>query len=134
MFCLLVFFFNDPATTEIYTYVHTLSLHDSRPIFLIPTEIAPQQGGPVFPRCLRLQIVWITGTNAPCYQGQCISFIPALRPQQRGLHGNLGDDDLLPKLFDKGTRCLRSDEHTSELQSLMRISYAVFCLQKKKTH
>src|SRR3546814_3820284 len=27
----------------------------------------------------------------------------------------------------------RSEEHTSELQSLMRISYAVFCLQKNKT-
>src|SRR3546814_3136937 len=32
----------------------------------------------------------------------------------------------------KGMR-LRSEEHTSELQSLMRISYAVFCLKKKKT-
>src|SRR3546814_4351258 len=30
-------------------------------------------------------------------------------------------------------RC-RSEEHTSELQSLMRISYAVFCLKKKKTN
>src|SRR3546814_5320321 len=30
-------------------------------------------------------------------------------------------------------RKCRSEEHTSELQSLMRISYAVFCLQKKKT-
>src|SRR3546814_3727572 len=29
-------------------------------------------------------------------------------------------------------RCRRSEEHTSELQSLMRISYAVFCLKKKK--
>src|SRR3546814_7081650 len=29
---------------------------------------------------------------------------------------------------------LRSEEHTSELQSLMRISYAVFCLKKKKNH
>src|SRR3546814_4860401 len=29
---------------------------------------------------------------------------------------------------------LRSEEHTSELQSLMRISYAVFCLKKKKKH
>src|SRR3546814_7406947 len=29
---------------------------------------------------------------------------------------------------------LRSEEHTSELQSLMRISYAVFCLKKKKHH
>src|SRR3546814_4579596 len=30
-------------------------------------------------------------------------------------------------------RNFRSEEHTSELQSLMRISYAVFCLKKKKT-
>src|SRR3546814_1840178 len=29
---------------------------------------------------------------------------------------------------------LRSEEHTSELQSLMRISYAVFCLKKKNTN
>src|SRR3546814_1605021 len=29
-------------------------------------------------------------------------------------------------------RAVRSEEHTSELQSLMRISYAVFCLKKKK--
>src|SRR3546814_2183669 len=37
---------------------------------------------------------------------------------------------------DRDLRCLgrenRSEEHTSELQSLMRISYAVFCLKKKK--
>src|SRR3546814_6324093 len=32
----------------------------------------------------------------------------------------------------KGRRQARSEEHTSELQSLMRISYAVFCLKKKK--
>src|SRR3546814_7369729 len=32
-----------------------------------------------------------------------------------------------------GDRPARSEEHTSELQSLMRISYAVFCLKKKKT-
>src|SRR3546814_5639774 len=31
-------------------------------------------------------------------------------------------------------RCGRSEEHTSELQSLMRNSYAVFCLKKKTTH
>src|SRR3546814_10054760 len=30
--------------------------------------------------------------------------------------------------------CVRSEEHTSELQSLMRISYAVFCLNKKTNH
>src|SRR3546814_3922660 len=32
----------------------------------------------------------------------------------------------------RGTPLRRSEEHTSELQSLMRISYAVFCLKKKK--
>src|SRR3546814_10271990 len=32
-----------------------------------------------------------------------------------------------------GGASARSEEHTSELQSLMRISYAVFCLKKKKT-
>src|SRR3546814_7672613 len=31
-----------------------------------------------------------------------------------------------------GLATIRSEEHTSELQSLMRISYAVFCLKKKK--
>src|SRR3546814_7532756 len=36
----------------------------------------------------------------------------------------IGDAD------DKSVRRIRSEEHTSELQSLMRISYAVFCLQK----
>src|SRR3546814_4331895 len=36
--------------------------------------------------------------------------------------------------FDAGVRYTsRSEEHTSELQSLMRISYAVFCLKKKKS-
>src|SRR3546814_3850505 len=36
---------------------------------------------------------------------------------------------------DRRSRCgKRSEEHTSELQSLMRISYAVFCLKKKKKH
>src|SRR3546814_4625993 len=35
--------------------------------------------------------------------------------------------------FDGAGRITRSEEHTSELQSLMRISYAVFCLKKNKT-
>src|SRR3546814_2597764 len=34
----------------------------------------------------------------------------------------------------QSVKSLRSEEHTSELQSLMRISYAVFCLKKKKTY
>src|SRR3546814_1509652 len=40
--------------------------------------------------------------------------------------------DLLPDPFCHSLHILRSEEHTSELQSLMRISYAVFCLKKKK--
>src|SRR3546814_8230794 len=35
-------------------------------------------------------------------------------------------------VLDRMTKRGRSEEHTSELQSLMRISYAVFCLKKKK--
>src|SRR3546814_10524537 len=38
-----------------------------------------------------------------------------------------------PPIFRQDFTCpARSEEHTSELQSLMRISYAVFCLKKKK--
>src|SRR3546814_10757746 len=37
------------------------------------------------------------------------------------------------KVCDYAASLKRSEEHTSELQSLMRISYAVFCLKKRKT-
>src|ERR1051326_9637904 len=73
--CLFFFFFNDTATTEIYT----LSLHDALPI------------------CSCSARRW-----ARCTAGY-------------------------------GARCTRSEEHTSELQSHSFISYAVFCLKKKKT-
>src|SRR3546814_2596819 len=48
------------------------------------------------------------------------------------------DQELTPEHFlafaaRMGELAERSEEHTSELQSLMRISYAVFCLKKKKT-
>src|SRR3546814_4282231 len=46
-----------------------------------------------------------------------------------GIAGDGASDRL--SVNAKGTR---SEEHTSELQSLMRISYAVFCLKKKTTH
>src|SRR3546814_5861362 len=39
--------------------------------------------------------------------------------------------DIVPELLAKLD--IRSEEHTSELQSLMRISYAVFCLKKQNT-
>src|SRR3546814_8020346 len=45
------------------------------------------------------------------------------------VHRPAGLDDLP----SQGDLAARSEEHTSELQSLMRISYAVFCLKKQKT-
>src|SRR3546814_7567477 len=64
----------------------------------------------------------------------------AASPDQQGLH--MRDSQAArpcimswlscaPSLLS-GTGLSRSEEHTSELQSLMRISYAVFCLKKKK--
>src|SRR6187551_4138927 len=72
------FFFNDTATTEIYTTHNTLSLHDALPI------------------------------SEPKLPEGCVA--------ATDWRGNLH----------------RSEEHTSELQSLCVISYAVFCLKKKK--
>src|SRR3546814_1883564 len=40
--------------------------------------------------------------------------------------------DVFIRIFEACSEEPRSEEHTSELQSLMRISYAVFCLKKKK--
>src|SRR3546814_6370114 len=47
------------------------------------------------------------------------------RPRAKRLHTGR------PEGIGNAARDLRSEEHTSELQSLMRISYAVFCLKKK---
>src|SRR3546814_3139378 len=47
----------------------------------------------------------------------------------------LGTPSVTVVSWSGGTNnAVRSEEHTSELQSLMRISYAVFCLKKKTTH
>src|SRR3546814_9729733 len=48
-----------------------------------------------------------------------------------GLDGEAPDMVRMRRRFQRHA-ITRSEEHTSELQSLMRISYAVFCLQKKK--
>src|SRR3546814_6321201 len=47
---------------------------------------------------------------------------------------DVGADSRLVGAVARPIRLWRSEEHTSELQSLMRISYAVFCLKKKKNH
>src|SRR3546814_2503720 len=52
----------------------------------------------------------------------------------RHLVASLSDDQRarIAALFDDGDTSTRSEEHTSELQSLMRNSYAVFCLKKRQ--
>src|SRR3546814_8133287 len=65
---------------------------------------------------LRLQIVEL---NVGQPRGPCFEF----RPRRPAAAENEGDIVPIPQ---------RSEEHTSELQSLMRISYAVFCLKNKK--
>src|SRR3546814_5614479 len=65
--------------------------------------------------------------------------LEARRHRGAGLCARERDPGLEPRRLCAGTRqpcgalSGRSEEHTSELQSLMRISYAVFCLKKKKT-
>src|SRR3546814_1163706 len=55
-------------------------------------------------------------------------------PGRRDRHAELDRPvAALAPQFHRGL-CPRSEEHTSELQSLMRISYAVFCLKKKKKY
>src|SRR3546814_9133591 len=83
------------------------------------------------PRALRL---YRCGWRAPArqdarvFQRKCLSKVcgegpgPADRPLYRLFHPGAG--------WPAGRLSNRSEEHTSELQSLMRISYAVFCLKK----
>src|SRR3546814_3582334 len=53
-------------------------------------------------------------------------------PVGRVLKYQLRDEGRTPATWDREDA--RSEEHTSELQSLMRISYAFFCLKKKNKH
>src|SRR3546814_8298546 len=63
--------------------------------------------------------------------------LPAIEPHPAALRAEV-DFDALPlgdrqrDLANGAEHALRSEEHTSEIQSLMRISYAVFCLKNKK--
>src|SRR3546814_4995120 len=113
---LYFFFFKDTATTEIYTYWHTLSLHDALPI---SADSPPLLLG--------------AANDDACCSAPTVDLLQAYRQAgasaeihlyAAGGHAfNLGEDTPLVS---------RSEEHTSELQSLMRISYAVFCLKKKQ--
>src|SRR3546814_3501053 len=110
----MIFIFNDTATTDIYTYYHTLSLHDALPIsFRSPACWRSSRAA--IPRCCG-GCGSISATRSSAARYCCGRFIRCC--------------------CDGGQWCirLRSEEHTSELQSLMRISYAVFCLKKKNRY
>src|SRR3546814_9331304 len=99
-----MFFLNDTATTEIYTYCHTLSLHDALPILLPKARFGYRMGnGEILDHMV--------------FDGLTSTF--------DGLH-------MIQQASAVSREGRRSEEHTSELQSLMRISYAVFCLKNKK--
>src|SRR3546814_10406719 len=118
--------FNDTDTTEIYTDRHPRSLHDARPI--CPVGLDPEE---------LFDVVIGTEENLATWEQYLLSWPnPAsrMRVYDDGTIEDLGrvQDDVHERVRVNN----RSEEHTSELQSLMRISYAVFCLNKKheKTH
>src|SRR3546814_10609945 len=112
-----------PATPEIYTHRHTLSLHGALPICG-----ARRDGGKY-----HVEVIAIDFGEAPLVElGQRIQWFArevgqnADHQWQFFLFDGIADFHVIGDL-DAG----RSEEHTSELQSLMRNSYAVFCLKKK---
>src|SRR3546814_3013777 len=83
------------------------------------------------------------GVSLPMLRDQCLSRLAFIETGSGGLaHFRRGEfldrtEHLHPGpavLGQPESRLRRSEEHTSELQSLMRISYAVFCLKKKTKH
>src|SRR3546814_6572543 len=75
----------------------------------------------------RLGEAYLEGRGVPQDPGKAIPLL-----QQAAEAGQPGAMMALGQGYLKGEGLPRSEEHTSELQSLMRISYAVFCLKKKK--
>src|SRR3546814_8580175 len=86
-----------------------------------------------------IQQSWLSRREVSWEDIQFVKFIPLLASKKMICFLGRGR----PVVFQAGTKELqiafarislvRSEEHTSELQSLMRISYAVFCLKKKNT-
>src|SRR3546814_4392661 len=86
---------------------------------LNPCNLVPARSGLFDPFCFAIHI---RNGGIDCFALTDIYLYSAER--QTGLFVLHNDQDVLPETG-------RSEEHTSELQSLMRISYAVFCLKKK---
>src|SRR3546814_5777337 len=75
----------------------------------------------------------MVGSYGGSYGGMYQVLLYAVDPKHRlrVLAPDITPHDLTYSLDPNGVVKSRSEEHTSELQSLMRISYAVFCLKKK---
>src|SRR3546814_5121403 len=74
----------------------------------------------------------VTRPDAPSGRGRKLVASPvAQRAEELGLPV-LKPEHPKDPAFQEQLKALRSEEHTSELQSLMRISYAVFCLKQKQ--
>src|SRR3546814_7587707 len=151
-YCVYCFFLNVTATTEIYTYWHTLSLHDALPISLSFPELVGV--GALAPIAIPTVFgeKWAeAGELAQIFAFMALPFtlnffaspslsvlgasrsLISLSTTQLVLGVILTLAALPFGLFAVAVSYVgRSEEHTSELQSLMRNSYAVFSLQKKK--
>src|SRR3546814_9432616 len=70
--------------------------------------------------------------GSPWYRDRPCIRSPSPFPSQEQAAMKRSGSQMVPA--QAGAAIARSEEHTSELQSLMRISYAVFCLKKKKKH
>src|SRR3546814_10677305 len=126
----LFFFFKDTATAEIYTYCHPLSLHAALPICDDGERIAAAGRSVVVERSQ-------VAVAAAAADGEAVGGdrAGAAEHQVRAIAAvddGGADDGIVAGLVD-GVANLRSEEHTSELQSLMRTSFAIFCLKKKTT-
>src|SRR3546814_10851937 len=84
------------------------------------THVTPAKAG------VHSDSVWI-----PAFAGMTRIGKPVQRPYTPPME-RLDGGSAVPAHLRGGIAALRSEEHTSELQSLMRISYAVFCLKQKK--
>src|SRR3546814_3393592 len=81
--------------------------------------------------CRHVRFMVVAPTRVPGHEYSA----PAVRlpsGHAKGHPGYHADHGLRLRAGVRGSLDPRSEEHTSELQSLMRISYAVFCLKKKK--
>src|SRR3546814_4670881 len=81
----------------------------------------------------RVSIAWLSHVSKRCEMPRQAQPCRCISGLEFGSHAQavgpgVAGEQVLPQRAQRG----RSEEHTSELQSLMRISYAGFCLKKKK--